>query len=191
MMSPIESPTKLTLDEFLELPETEPASEYINGRIYQKQMPQRKHSKLQTSLVSAINQTGEPQQLAYGLTELRCTFDRRSIIPDISVFEWQRIPLNEYGDIENRFETYPDWVIEILSPEQHDARLTEKIIFCLNQGTKLGWLIDLEARLVIIFKPKQQPEVKQDSDILPVLDVLDNWQLSAAELFQWLSFRRN
>ena len=191
MTSPTQTPTQLTLEEFLAQPETEPASEYINGRIYQKPMPQGKHSKLQTSLVSTINQIGEPPQLAYGLTELRCTFGGRSIVPDISVFEWQRIPLNEKGEIENRFETYPDWVIEILSPEQHDARLTEKIIFCLNHGTKLGWLIDPEAQLVIIFKPKQQPEIKQDSDILPVLDVLADWQLSAAELFQWLSFRRN
>lgn len=183
--------TQLTLAEFLTQPETEPATEYINGRINQKPMPQGKHSKLQTSLVSAINQVGEPQQLAYALTELRCTFGGRSIVPDISVFEWQRIPLNENGEIENRFETYPDWVIEILSPEQHDARLTEKIIFCLNHGTKLGWLIDPEARLVIIFKPKQQPEIKQDSDILPVLDVLADWQLSATDLFGWLSFRRN
>ncbi|MCZ0902322.1 Uma2 family endonuclease, partial [Microcoleus sp. HI-ES] len=34
----------LTLSEFLKLPETEPASEYINGQIIQKPMPQGKHS---------------------------------------------------------------------------------------------------------------------------------------------------
>ena len=187
-MTSTDATLKLSLVDFLELPETKPASEYINGRIYQKPMPQGKHSKLQTSLVGAINQKGEHRKLAYGLTELRCTFGGRSIVPDISVFEWERIPVNENGEIENRFETYPDWVIEILSPEQHDARLTEKIIFCLNHGTKLGWLIDPEARLVIIFQPKQQPEVKRDLDILPVLDVLGDWQLPTAELFQWLKF---
>ncbi|BAZ00789.1 hypothetical protein NIES37_47850 [Tolypothrix tenuis PCC 7101] len=31
----------LTLSEFLKLPETKPASEYIHGRIYQKPLPQR------------------------------------------------------------------------------------------------------------------------------------------------------
>ncbi|MGQ4647354.1 Uma2 family endonuclease [Lyngbya aestuarii] len=190
-MTSTDAKINLSLVEFLELPETEPASEYINGKIYQKPMPQGKHSTLQGRFTAEINQVASPQQLAYAFPELRCTFGGRSIVPDIAVFEWQRIPLNENGEIKNRFETYPDWVIEILSPEQHDARLTEKIIFCLNHGTKLGWLIDPEARLVIVFKPKQQPEVKKDSDILPVLDILDNWQLSAAELFQWLSFRRN
>ena len=46
---------QLTLEEFLELPETKPASEYINGRIYQKPMPQGKHSTLQNRLVTEIN----------------------------------------------------------------------------------------------------------------------------------------
>ena len=36
----------LTLEEFLELPETKPASEYINGQVSQKPMPQGKHSLL-------------------------------------------------------------------------------------------------------------------------------------------------
>ena len=37
----------LTLEEFLTLPETKPASEYIAGQVIQKPMPQGKHSKLQ------------------------------------------------------------------------------------------------------------------------------------------------
>lgn len=37
----VQTPTKiLTLEEFLEQPETEPASEYIDGQIIQKPMPQ-------------------------------------------------------------------------------------------------------------------------------------------------------
>ena len=37
----------LLLEEFLALPETKPASEYINDQIYQKLMPQGKHSTLE------------------------------------------------------------------------------------------------------------------------------------------------
>jgi Uma2 family endonuclease len=35
--------SNLSLEEFLKLPETEPASKYVDGRIYQKPMPQGKH----------------------------------------------------------------------------------------------------------------------------------------------------
>lgn len=41
--------SNLNLEEFLELPETEPASEYIDGKIYQKSMPQGEHSTLRIS----------------------------------------------------------------------------------------------------------------------------------------------
>lgn len=39
-------PPSLTLEKFLKLPETKPASEFIDGRIYQKPMLTGKHSRL-------------------------------------------------------------------------------------------------------------------------------------------------
>jgi Uma2 family endonuclease len=50
----------------------------------------------------------------------------------------------------------------------------------------LGWFADPSDKSVIVFQPNQLPEVKSDTDILPVLSVLGDWQLSAAELFNWL-----
>ncbi len=44
----------LSLESFLNLPETSPASEYINGKIIQKPMPQGKHSLLQRELSFAL-----------------------------------------------------------------------------------------------------------------------------------------
>lgn len=190
MVTSIQSPSKISLEEFLLLPETKPASEYVGGEIYQKDMPQGKHSTLQFEFPSVINRVGKPQKLAYAFPELRCTFGGRSIVPDIAVFEWPRIPLNSLGKIENRFEIAPDWTIEILSPEQSSSRVINKILFCLKNHTKLGWMIDPEEELVIVFKPQQEPEIKENEDILPVLDVLSDLQLSADDLFGLLSFDR-
>lgn len=44
------SPT-LTLAEFLQQPEAQPAREYIDGKIVQKPMPKTRHSRLQKWLV--------------------------------------------------------------------------------------------------------------------------------------------
>lgn len=178
--------TQLTLEEFLAQPETEPASEYIDGRIYQKPMPQGEHSTLQTRLVAAINQVGIPEKIAHAYTELRCTFSGSAIVPDITVFEWQRIPRQPNGRIANKFEIPPDWVIEILSPEQSPSRIIHKITFCLKHGTKLGWFIEPEDESVMIFLPNQLPDVKYGDEKLPVLDVLGDWQLSVADVFSWL-----
>ena len=63
-----------SLETFLELPETKPASEFINGQINQKVMPQGEHSRLQVKLCTSINQVVETPKIAYAFSELRCTF---------------------------------------------------------------------------------------------------------------------
>jgi Uma2 family endonuclease len=178
MVTITEVKPQLTLEEFLALPETKPYSEYFNGKIEQKPMPQGQHSIIQTSLSTKINEIGKPQKIALALTELRCNFGDRSIVPDIGIFTWERIPKTEQGRIANRFNVHPDWVIEILSPEQSSNKVVRKIMFCLSQGTQLAWLIDPEDESVMIFKPEQFPEIKSDEEILPVLDTLKELQLS-------------
>lgn len=148
---------ELTLTDFLNLPETKPANEYIEGKIYPKPMPQGKHSAIQTFLASIINQVANSQKIARAFTELRCTFNQRSLVPDITVFTWEIIPVDANGEIENTFAIAPDWTIEILSPDQSSTRVINNILFCLNNGTELGWLIDPKERSVIIFRPREQP----------------------------------
>ena len=48
--------------------------------------------------------------------------------------------------------------------------------------------VDSDDRSVTVFQPNQLPEVKEKQDILPVLDVLQNWQLTVEEVFNWLKF---
>jgi Uma2 family endonuclease len=176
----------MSLTEFLELPETKPASEYIAGEIDRKPMPQGKHSRLQKHLLQVISQVGEPQKLVCAFPELRCTFSNGSVVPDIAIFEWARIPKDEKGQIANRFEIAPDWTIEILSPGQSASRVIKKIAFCLNHGTKLGWFLDPDDESVTIFEPNRTPVVKSGNEILTVLDVLGDWQFSVNDLFQCL-----
>ena len=178
----------LSLDEFLALPETTPAREYVDGQIYQKPVPKGKHSRLQKRLIDAASNTGEKRRLACAFPELRCSFGGRSIVADIVVFEWSNIPLDEEGEISNDVNIPPDWTVEILSPGQNTTRAINNILFCLKRGTKLGWLVDAKERLVLVFKPQQQPEILEGEDVLPVLEVLEDLQISVDQLFGWLSF---
>jgi Uma2 family endonuclease len=184
----VKAPTQtLTLSEFLKLPETKPASEYINGQIIQKPLPQGKHSKLQGKLVTAINEVVEVQRIALAFPELRCTFGGRSIVPDVAVFAWERIPLDQNGDVANVFQAAPDWTIEILSPDQSQTKVTGNILHCLKHGSRLGWLIDPGVRSVLVYPTGQQPELLQKvGDVLPVPDLVEGLQLTVGDLFGWL-----
>ncbi|MEH2425271.1 MAG: Uma2 family endonuclease [Nostoc sp.] len=176
----------ISLAEFLKLPETKPASEFIDGhRIYQKPMPQGKHSRLQLKLCNAINQIAEEQEIALAFPELRCTFGGRSIVPDVSVFAWERIPFDANGEIENTFGIYPDWTIEILSPEQNTTKVIINILHCLKHSTRLGWLIDPDERLLLVFLPGQQPIEMTGDEVLPILEFLQ-LNLTVMQVFAWL-----
>ncbi|MBD0301020.1 MAG: Uma2 family endonuclease, partial [Tolypothrix sp. T3-bin4] len=113
MMASTDIKIKLSLAKFLELPETEPASEYVNGIIYQKPMPKGRHSTLQVRLSASINQVYLPQQIAHAFTELRCSFGGRSIVPDITVFDWSRLRLKHEGELKHTFKLTLHWVIKL------------------------------------------------------------------------------
>lgn len=177
----------ITLDEFLKLPETKPAGEYINGQVIQKPIPQGKHSKLQGKLVTAINQVVEDRKIALAFPELRCTFGGRSIVPDVAVFAWDWIPVDENGDIANVFPICPDWTIEILSPEQSPTKVTGNILHCLKQGCQMGWLIDPEERSILIYPSGQQPEfLQEEQETLLIPGLVSDLQLTIGDIFGWL-----
>ena len=177
----------LTLEEFLKLPETKPASEYINGQIIPKAMPQGKHSRIQGEFVAAINAVVKPKKIACAFPELRCTFGGRSTIPDIAVFVWNRIPCDENGEIANTFSLAPDWTIEILSPDQSHTKVTKNIIHCLRHETRIGWLIDPEEKAVLVYRPQQEIEIFDEPDaLLPAPSFVSELNLTVKDLFAWL-----
>lgn len=177
----------LTLEEFLELPETKPASEFVDGQIIQKPMPQGKHSAIQGEFVAFVNAALKSQRIARAFPELRCTFGGRSTVPDVAVLAWNRIPRDGNGEIANAFAIAPDWTIEILSPDQSQTRVTKNILYCLRHGTQMGWLIDPDEQTVFVHRPKQETEVfDQPEDSLPMPSFASDLSLTIQDLFDWL-----
>jgi Uma2 family endonuclease len=188
----VQTPVKpITLEEFLTQPETKPAQEYFDNRIWTKPMPQGQHSTIQAELVSYINFTLKKQQIAWAFPELRCTFAGKSIVPDITVFTWDKLPINEYGTIANKFDIAPDWMIEILSPEQSMSLVTKKIIGCLNNGTMMGWLIDPHSKLIFTYANNSHPQVFElDNEVIAVPSFAENLQITLGEIFGWLQVKK-
>jgi len=182
-------PPNLTLDAFLKLPETQPASEFIDGHIYQKPIPQGKHSRLQLKFCDAVNLVTETTKIALAFPELRCTFGNRSLVPDVTVFTWERIILEANDEVANTFEIYPDWTVEILSPDQRTTKVIGNILHCLKYGTQMGWLIDPEERLILVFIPGQEPRELTRKDVLPMPKFLTldlTLDLTVEQIFGWL-----
>jgi Uma2 family endonuclease len=184
----VATPTKLlTLAEFREEPEIQPAREYVEEKVSQKPMPQGKHSLLQIKLVIVLNSFLMEKRIAVAFSELRCTFGGRSIVPDLAIVQQGKIPLDEQGEIANAFNIAPDWMIEILSPDQSATKVIKKILHCLQHGTEVGWLIDPAEKSIFIYHSEKQIEVVDDQDQeLLVPGFAESVKLTASDIFSWL-----
>jgi Uma2 family endonuclease len=187
-LNPPATQAAVTLADFLALPETKPASEFIDGAIVQKPMPQGKHSAVRSELVPTIDRPLKAQKLARAFPELRCSFGDCSIVPDVVVFKTDRIPRDPDGTVANDFEIAPDWTIEILSPDQSQTKVVKNIVYCLQHGTTLGWLIDPEDRTVFIYHPNGTMEIFDEPEArLPVPDFAQSVELTVGDVFGWLA----
>ncbi|MEL7354197.1 MAG: Uma2 family endonuclease [Cyanobacteria bacterium P01_A01_bin.116] len=186
VQAPVE---KLTLDAFLSMPETKPASEFIDGKIIQKPMPQTRHGRIQLKLAVAINEALEDKKIASAFPELRCTFGGRSIVPDIGVLTWERLPLDEDHKLDDTFKGHPDWAIEILSPQQNATKVVKKLFHSLEYGTQMGWLIIPEDSSIMVCPKGKQPQIfEEEKQVLPVPAFAEAVRLTHGDVFGWLQY---
>ena len=183
------SPQTLSLQDFLRQPETKPASEYINGRVFQKPMPKTRHSRLQLKLAQAINDILEEVELGAAFPELRCTFSDRSIVPDVAVLRWDNIAFDESGVPVDDVKVAPDWMIEIWSPGQSANRVAGNILYAMEYGCELGWLVDPDDQSVLVFQAGRSPILFEGEMPLPVLSKLPEIELSVAVIVGWLKMK--
>lgn len=178
---------QITLEEFLVLPDTKPASEYINGEIIQKPMPQTQHSVIQGRLFLELTLAWSETAIAQAFPELRCVFGGRAVVPDVVVFEEANISYDDHGDIVNAVSIAPDWTIEILSPEQSTTRVLKNINHCLAHGTQMGWLIDPNDRSIFVCMPDRTFQIiDEPTTILPVPVFAAAIKLTVEQIFSWI-----
>lgn len=178
---------QLTLKKFLKLPEEKPGLEFMHGVVTQKPMPKTTHSALQGQLAMWINQFAQPIKLAYAFPELRTTFARASVVPDVAVFVWERIPRDERGRlIDDVFEP-ADIAIEIVSPGQRIARLVEKCGWYVDNGVRIALMVNPRDSSVTIFRPDEPPIVLRGDAVIDVSEVLPGFELTVKSLFDALT----
>ncbi len=181
----------LTLDDFLKLPETEPASEFACGRVAQKPMPGLTHSIVQGLVVAMLRQFLRRTRLGLAGTELRCIFgapgEERAFVPDVVFISSARLPRGDFRDTL-QFRMAPDLAVEVLSPGQHVGRFTQKVQLYLRHGVRLVWVIDPVAETETIHSPSKYPVTLSAGDELAGEEVLPGFALAVAGILAELSF---
>ena len=174
---------KMTLEEFLKLPEEEPALEFADGEVCQKVSPKLKHSALQLDFGELIDAFGIPRKVARAFPELRTAFAGRSRVPDVAVYRWERSLRTPKGELAEDALEPPDVAVEIASPEQSVNAQVSKCLWYVENGVHLALLVDAQDRSVLLFRPGVSPRALRDADPIDLSDVLPGFQLTIQELF--------
>jgi Uma2 family endonuclease len=174
---------KLTLQEFLALPEGEPYYELIDGEAVPKVSPKRFHSKTCRSLIRLLEPYLEDRgELG---VEWAVTLTRQSKswvpIPDLLYISNARLPLDEFED--GPCPVAPELVIEIISPDQTFGMMTEKAVDYLSAGVLRVWVVDPKAQSITIFMPEAVPITYKGDRILTDL-LFPSLELTAQQVFQ-------
>ena len=76
----------------------------------------------------------------------------------------------------------PDFVVELRSKTDSLKKLQEKMQEYIDNGARLGWLIDRQNRRVEIYRPGQDVEILQNPATVSGEDVLPGFVLDLAEI---------
>jgi Uma2 family endonuclease len=77
----------------------------------------------------------------------------------------------------------PDLMIEVKSPTDSIDKLEKKIANFLQQGTRVGILINPEKRTVRIFRTDAETIELTDGDVLSIPDLLFDWEVKVVDLW--------
>jgi Uma2 family endonuclease len=185
---------RMTLDEFLALPEEKPYLEWDNGVVVQKDVPrdrressdfvppQSDHGSLQVEVTIQLDRVCREGRFGKVFTETRMVTPGWAPVPDVSYIRRERIKpetRHRLGDLG----IPPDLAVEIVSPDQTVRELLEKCLRYADVGVAVSLVVDSDDETVYAIRPGQPLRVLRGDDRIDLDDVLPGFDLTVRALF--------
>jgi Uma2 family endonuclease len=174
--------TQLSLEEFFALPSIDITYELVDGEAKPKMSPKRFHSRLTGTLYTLLIQLAQNRGEVGIEWAVTLTRNGKSWVPvpDLLYVSYSRLPDTI---TDEACPVPPDLVIEIISPDQTFAEMTEKATDYLTAGVMRVWVVDTKAKAITIFYPDALPQTKRGNDSLAD-SILEGLQLTPQQIFQ-------
>jgi Uma2 family endonuclease len=174
---------RMTLDEFLALPEEKPALEYDDGAVTQKMAAKPIHASIQGFLYAVINQIARPKRVGLAFTEARFVTPGWAPVPDVVFYRRGRGGRGD-GPLPEDFTEPPDIAVEILSPEQRVVGQLQKCVRYLSVGVPIVVFIDPTEQMVMLLRTDRSPDIYQADDLIQLTDVLPGFDVTVRAMFE-------
>lgn len=103
--------------------------------------------------------------------------------PDASWVKMERWNALTPAEKERFAPLCPDFVVELMSPSDSIEKTRAKMREYMNNGAKLGWLINRQQKLLEIYRPNQEVEILQNPHTLSAEDVLPGFVLDLTQIW--------
>ncbi|TFI52935.1 Uma2 family endonuclease [Mastigocladus laminosus UU774] len=180
--------TKLTLEEFLALPEGDITYELIDGEAVPKfkndQMsPKFFHSSITGALFILLSAWAQGKGRVVIEWAIKVTRNQQDWVPvaDLTYISYNRLSVDWLQD--EACPVAPELVIEIISPGQTFGEMTEKATDYLNAKVQRVWIIDTKAKTITIFYPDALPQTKRGTNSLED-SLFEGLQITPQQIFQ-------
>lgn len=158
---------KMTLEQFLSLPENDESYELIDGEAIKKMSPKFFHSSLTTAFWVEIsgwcNERGRVM-VEWSVILLKRRGKDWVPVPDLLYVSYDRLAADWREDAP--CPVLPELVIEIVSPDQTFNQLAQKATDYLSSGVERVWVVYSPMRSITVFYRDRPPETYQGDRIL-------------------------
>jgi len=180
---------RMTLEEYLALPEEKPYLEYVCGEVRPKQVaPSYEHSFLAAEVAFFLTTYTRSGAGGSVMVEPRVRFETgpgtRAYVLDVAYWA----PGRPIGD--HRAMSAPTLAVEVRSPGQSPRHQRERCRYFRAQGVDVCWLIDPDTRTIEIYDADIEGETLDASATL-TSPSLAGFSLPLADLFAALETPEN
>ncbi len=175
--------TRTTLEDFLALPESKPYLELMDGEVVEKSMPTLDHGKIAGELYFLLRNYQRVVDSFRVVPEVRHVDVSTAwiFIPDVAVTLNSRLSGSSANS--NPVEAIPDFVIEVLSPDDRPGMVARKITSYSRAGTTLLWLVDPESETITVWERGTSNFEAPHDRPLSAAPILPGFELDIPALF--------
>lgn len=178
----VQTTRKLTLQEFLALPQEDVTYELADGQAVPKMSPKFFHSALTGALWTLLNQwcQGKGRSGIEWAVLLKRNNEDWVPVPDLTYVSYNRLPAEWM--LDEACPVAPELVIEIISPGQTFGQLAQKASDYLAASVLRVWIVDTQARSITVFYPDAPPRTFTTTTITD--SSLEELQINPQQVFQ-------
>ncbi len=169
----------MTLEEFLE--SGLEGYEYLKGEVVQMSPTSMEHGDISTNLVVQLGMHVRENQLGRVYTsDTGFRVGTQVLVPDVAFVSMERLP----EDRSKGSPVPPDVAVEVVSPSDKQARVSEKVLAYLEAGTRLVWVVNPVLKTVEVYRPGKDFTLLTDVDRLTGEDVVKGFSYDVLRLFE-------